>query len=68
MGEVQIGNWRIKASSLDDQILLFIQSSKVRGNVMVTETIMKMFYCEEKANQFVEGLLKNDTSNQATER
>lgn len=56
MSVVQIGGWSIKASSLDDQILIIMK------NDSIMETHVKLFYCEEKANQFVESLLNNDTS------
>jgi hypothetical protein len=44
------GDWQIKASSLDDQILIFIANSRTQ------ETIFHIFYDEEKAYSFIESL------------
>ena len=56
MGVVNFGNWLVKASSFDDQILIFV------FNAYTMEHHTKMFYDEEKAYYYIEGLL-NDTSN-----
>ena len=44
------GDWSIKASSLDDQIII------VGLNEVTVETFFKMFYNEETAYSFVESL------------
>lgn len=59
MPTVQIGDWSIKASSFDDQLLI------LAANECKMETHFKIFYCEEQAHTFVEGLINNDKSNQA---
>lgn len=47
---VKIGNWLIKASSFDDQIL-------ISGyNTSTLETFLKMFYNEDVAYIFMEKL------------
>ena len=47
---VKIGNWLIKASSLDDQIM-------VSGfNLETVEVFYKMFYSEEVAFKYMEKL------------
>jgi hypothetical protein len=51
---VKIGNWCIKASSLDDQILL------CGYNPVTVETFMQLFYNEEVAFNFVETLYDKD--------
>lgn len=52
---VKIGDWLIKASSLDDQILM---CGYKEGTVY---TFAKMFYDEEIAYNFVETLYDKDT-------
>lgn len=52
---MQIGDWLIKASSLDDQILM---CGYKEGTVY---TFAKMFYDEEVAYNFVETLYDKDT-------
>lgn len=52
---VKIGNWLVKASSLDDQILL------CGYNIVTVETFMHLFYNEEVAFNFVETLYDKDT-------
>jgi hypothetical protein len=54
MQSVQIGDWLIKASSLDDQI--FICGYK-QGTVY---TFAKMFYDEESAFSFMEKIYDQD--------
>ena len=44
------GDWSIKASSFDDQIII------VGLNEVTVETFFKMFYNEETAYSFVESL------------
>lgn len=53
---VVFGNWLIKASSFDDQILIFC------FNMYTMEHHTRMFYDEETAFYYIEGLI-NDTSN-----
>lgn len=50
MHVVNIEGWSIKASSLDDQILIFGHSEKK------VDSFVKMFYSEEVAFQFIESL------------
>lgn len=52
---MKIGDWLIKASSLDDQILM---CGYKEGTVY---TFAKMFYDEEIAYNFVETLYDKDT-------
>jgi len=47
---VNIEGWQIKASSLDDQILIF------GYNETTVDTFFKMFYNEEVAFNFIESL------------
>ena len=54
---IRRGDWLIKASSFDDQILLFI------WNECTMEQHVVMFYCENKAHEFIERLFKNDYQN-----
>lgn len=44
------GDWLIKASSLDDQIIICMANSKTQ------ETIFQLFYDEEKAYYFIESI------------
>jgi len=44
------GDWSIKASSFDDQIII------IGSNEVTVETFFKMFYNEETAYSFVESL------------
>ena len=46
-----LGNWLIKASSFDDQILIFLHNERT------IQTHIKMFYNEEKAHEYIEGLI-----------
>lgn len=55
IGVVQFRDWLVKASSFDDQILIFV------FNERTMEHHTKMFYDEEKAHVYIEGLV-NDTS------
>lgn len=52
---VKKGNWLLKASSLDDQILL------CGYNQVTVESFMRLFYNEEVAFNFVETLYDKDT-------
>jgi hypothetical protein len=55
LGVICFGDWLVKASSFDDQILIFFY------NEATIEHHTKMFYCENKAFNYVEGLL-NDSN------
>ena len=48
--DVKIGNWLIKASSLDDQILI------CGYNEVTVDSFVRMFYNEEIAYSFMEKL------------
>jgi len=52
---VRIGDWQIKASSLDDQILL------CGYNQVTVDSFMRLFYNEETAFNFVETLYDKNT-------
>lgn len=52
---VKKGNWLLKASSLDDQILI------CGYNEVTVESFMRLFYNEEVAFIFVESLHDKDT-------
>lgn len=58
---VMFGNWLFKASSFDDQILIFC------FNARTMDHHTRMFYDEEKAFNYIEGLV-NDTSDKITVR
>jgi len=45
---VMLGNWQIKASSFDDQILIFFHNERT------IQTHIKMFYNEEVAHEYIE--------------
>lgn len=55
MQVVRRGDWSLKASAFDDQILIFFY------NEATMEHHTKMFYCENKAFTYVEGL-SNDSN------
>jgi hypothetical protein len=61
IGVVCFGDWLVKASSFDDQILIFC------FNERTIEHHTKMFYSEEKAHSYIEGLV-NDTSDKVSIR
>ena len=50
LGTIRRGNWLIKASCFDEQILIFFY------NECIMTTRIAVFYCEEKAHNFIEGL------------
>ena len=52
--DVTLGNWQIKASSFDDQILI------AGFNAVTVGCFFKMFYNEETAREFMENI--NDKS------
>ena len=54
---IRLGDWLIKASSYDDQILIFT------WNEATMEQKLVMFYNEETAHNYIESLLKNDRTN-----
>lgn len=56
------GNWLIKASTLDDQILIFM----LNENTMEHQTLM--FYNDDSAFQYIEGIIQNDLSNKIDDR
>lgn len=58
---VRFGNWSVKASSFDDQIIIFML------NNISMESIFKIFYNEEHAHQYLESL-NYDQSNQINQR
>ena len=45
---VMLGDWLVKASSFDDQILIFLH------NEHKVQTHIRMFYDEEKAHEYIE--------------
>jgi len=51
---VKVGNWLVKASSLDDQILL------CGYNQVTVDSFIRLFYNEETAFNFVETLYDKD--------
>ena len=53
---IKRGDWVIKASILDDQILIFL------WNEIIMESKCAVFYSEETAHNFIESLC-NDNSN-----
>lgn len=53
---VRVGDWLIKASSFDDQILIFLH------NEHIIKTHIKMFYNEDKAHEFIERFLNDKSS------
>ena len=50
LGTIRKGDWLIKASCLDDKILIFTY------NECIMLSSVAVFYCEEKAYQFIESL------------
>jgi len=50
---VMLGDWLIKASSFDDQILIFLHNERT------INTHIKMFYDEEKAHEFIERFIND---------
>ena len=50
LGTIRKGDWLIKASCFDEQILIFIYNECI----MLSE--IAVFYCEEKAHNFIESL------------
>jgi hypothetical protein len=50
LNTVRKGNWLIKASCLDDQLLIFFY------NECIMISGVAVFYCEEQAYNFIEGL------------
>jgi hypothetical protein len=50
LGTVRKGDWVIKASCLDEQILIFLY------NECIMVSGVAIFYCEEQAYYFIEGL------------
>jgi hypothetical protein len=58
---VMLGDWLIKASSFDDQILVFFHNERI------ISTHIKMFYDEEVAHDYIERFL-NDKVYQTNNR
>jgi len=58
---VRIGDWLVKASSFDDQILVWLK------HVSWSESELRMFYNEEDAHKFLERL-NYDYSNEINNR
>jgi len=56
LGTVQRGDWLIKASCFDEQILIFIY------NECIMLSKIAVFYCEEKARNFIESLYNDHTN------
>ena len=54
---IRRGDWLIKASSFDDQILILF------WNDATMEQYTKMFYSENSAYQYIESLLENVNQN-----
>ncbi len=50
LGTIRKGDWLIKASCFDEQILIFI------FNECIMLSKIAVFYCEEKAHNFIESL------------
>lgn len=48
-------DWIIKASVLDDQLLIFL------WNECTMEAVVRIFYCEVKAHEFIERICDDDT-------
>ena len=53
LNEIHFGDWSIKASSFDDQIIMLFH------NEHLTISFLKVFYCEEKAFQYVSCFLED---------
>ena len=51
LGAIRRGNWVVKASSFDDQILIFLY------NVRTVDLHIRMFYNEELAFNYIESLI-----------
>ena len=56
LGNVRFKDWLVKASSFDDQILLVLH------NPVTMAYEIKMFYNEEDAYVFIEGLTNDSSS------
>jgi hypothetical protein len=52
---VMLGNWLIKASSFDDQILIFLHNERT------ITTHIKMFYDEEVAHEYIERFIHDQS-------
>ena len=52
--QIEMNDWFIKASVLDDQILLILQNKKT------LTTYCEMFYSEDLAHSFIERVLQDD--------
>lgn len=53
---VRLGDWLIKASSFDDQILIFLYNERI------IRTHIKMFYDEEVAHEFIERFIHDQST------
>jgi len=53
---VRRGDWQIKASILDEQLLIFLY------NEITMKADFKVFYSEEVAHEFIERLLNDKSS------
>lgn len=52
LSPVKFNNWIVKASIFDDQILI------ICFNEVKIETICSAFYCEERAHEFIETVIR----------
>jgi hypothetical protein len=59
---VRRGDWLIKASILDEQLLIFLYNE----TTMVSD--VGIFYCEEEAHYYIERKLKNDYNSKIINR
>jgi hypothetical protein len=59
---VRRGDWLIKASILDEQMLIFMY------NEYTMRCDVGIFYCEEEAHTYIERMLKNDYNSKIINR
>jgi hypothetical protein len=52
---VMLGDWLVKASSFDDQILIFLHNERT------INTHIKMFYDEEVAHEYIERFIHDQS-------
>lgn len=52
---IKRNDWIIKASVLDDQLLIFL------WNECTMEAVVKIFYCEVKAHEFIERICDDNS-------
>lgn len=56
LAPVRRGDWIVKASVLDDQILIFFQHS-----IIMVVTRVVMFYNEDDAYKYIERIIEDDS-------